>query len=407
MLNYTRYFIQVILASVLLAAFFAACDDDGPVKKDFSDPVFTKSIDFTGEGRIYYKKTGPTWDDPNVEVNENLFFLTDGYLDSEGFLNAEYSEMAAYCSDSSPVLTFTFGAKEAPVEMDYSLKGTLYTKTGESLELFNTSGTVTPDGTSYPEIEIVANPLPTATAHYYSLEIEHKFTVGSETYTQTTLHEFAQVWRCPVPGTPLYKKIIVWGSEWLSGQYEDLGEPTENELAEKLLLGMYNLEPLGYRYGPFPRPSDIVDRAEVFLDFKQSACGEFRGFYMALTETQGIDSNWLWFWFRYPSSEAYSMYQTIDIPALGRDSYIWRYSDHIVVQVNGKVYDPTYIVMAETPDDYEDYMFASFCYGEDTACGGSNGWCTIPDGPQGICTENHPGYVEGESPLRFTGEDYR
>ncbi|MBN2724751.1 MAG: hypothetical protein JXR95_11830 [Deltaproteobacteria bacterium] len=382
------------------------CDDSSD-RKVFSDPYFTSSINFSGVGRIFYTITGPTWDDPNSSPDEILFELGNGYIDSEGYLNGEYNELAAYCSGAAPWLVFHVGTSAEFVDLDYSYKGTLYSADGETMELFDVSGTVTPDGTSYPEIFAEAQVLPMDTAKFYILEIQHNLSDGNTTYSQTTRHEFAQVWRCPLAGTPLYKKIIIWGSEWINGHYPDTGEDTENILAEKLLLGMKNLEPLGYRYGAFPRPSEYNDRAEIFLDFKQSACGEFRGFYMALTETQGIDSNWLWFWFRYPSSEEYSMYQTIDIPALGTDSRVWRYSDHIVVQVNDKVYDPTYLVMADTPDEYEDYMFDSFCYGEDTPCAHAGDWCTVEDGPQGICTENHEGYVEGESPLRFTGEDYR
>ncbi|MBU1238863.1 hypothetical protein KKF84_13835, partial [Myxococcota bacterium] len=241
----------------------------------------------------------------------------------------------------------------------------------------------------------------------YTLEITSVYTVEGTTYTQVSHMRFAQTWRCPLPGTPLYERILRWGSSWIDDTLDDQSEASENVLAETLLFGMYNLEPLGYRYGPFPRPSDFVDRAEVFLDFPQMACGEFRGFYMALVESQGIDANWLWFWYNYPSSTAPSMYETRFIAALGTDEMYWRYQDHIVVEVNGKVYDPTYLVAAESADEYEDYMFEDFCYGEDVHCGGANGWCTIDDGPQGICVDNLPGYVEGESPPRHRGEDYR
>jgi hypothetical protein len=101
------------------------------------------------------------------------------------------------------------------------------------------------------------------------------------------------------------------------------------------------------------------------------------------------------------------MYETREIAALGRDVMTWRYSDHIMVEVNGRVYDPTYLVIEESMETYEDFMFARYCYGEDSSCGGANSWCTIPGGPQGICIDNPPGYDPEIGPPVFRGEDYR
>ncbi|MDA3864516.1 MAG: hypothetical protein PF689_11685 [Deltaproteobacteria bacterium] len=397
----------------LLAIITLGCDDDNQNNTNlpFEDPVYTDSIDFTGPDRIYYTITGPTWEDDNLQVNETVFAMGEGSIDPEtGLVVPEISHLAAYCSDATAYLSFypVWKGEETIPEGSYTLSGKLIDPlTQESSPFFSVSGDLAVTNGQYLPIEVTAAQLPPLTAKLHILEITHEYTVNQSTYTQVTRMELAQVWKCPLPGTPLYEKIIRWGCEWIDGHIEDEGQISENVIADTLLTSMVALEPLGYRYGPFPRPSNFDDRAEVFLDFKQSACGEFRGFFMALVETQGIDANWLWFWFNQPSSTEYSMYQTIELPALGTSSVVWRYSDHIVVQVNGIVYDPTYLLIKENPDEYEDYIFASFCLGEDEPCYGANSWCTIPDGPQGECIDNPPGYTEGVSPPRFTGEDYR
>jgi len=398
-------------ALALLAALLTvACDE--PVKRTsqpLTDPIATAAIDFAGTGRLYYKITGPTWDTPNVEVNERLFELVDGTLNERGELVPEVLHLAAYASGSTAAITLTpaWRGDGEPPAGTYRFTGVLTASDGTELPWFDVAGALAPAEGGYSPIAFEAAPLPAATARVWELAFTHSYTVDGRTYTHTHYQELAQTWRAPLPGTPLYQQILRWGGEWIDGAVEDQGEPTENQLAETLLFGMNALADLGYRYGPFPRPSNITDRAEVFLDFKQSACGEFRGFYMALVETQGIDANWLWFWFNQPSSTWYSMYETIVIAALGRTSQVWRYQDHIVVEVNGVVYDPTYVVTKADATAYEDFMFARFCYGEDEACRHASDWCTIPGGPQGVCIDNPPGHDPDIGPGRFRGEDYR
>ncbi len=401
--------LAVLTAAAVL--FTTACTD--PAKKSqttpLTDPVVTASIDFAGTGRIMYKITGPTWDTPNVEVNERLFELVDGHLNERGELVPEVLHLAAYASGSTAAITVTPAWREdgAPPEGTYRFTGVLTASDGTELPWFDVSGALTPTADGYAPVVFEAAPLPASTARVWELAFTHAYTVAGKTTARTHYQELAQTWRAPLPGTPQYQQILRWGGEWIDATVEDLGEPTENQLAETLLFGMNALADLGYRYGPFPRPSNITDRAEVFLDFKQSACGEFRGFYMALVETQGIDANWLWFWFNKPSSTWYSMYETIVIAALGRSAQVWRYQDHIVVEVNGVVYDPTYIVTKPDATAYEDFMFARFCYGEDEACRHASDWCTVPGGPQGICIDNPPGHDPDIGPGRFRGEDYR
>lgn len=402
--------IAIITRLFIVFAFLSACE--GSAKREstpLTDPIATAAIDFVGTGRIFYTITGPTWDDPNILVQERLFDLSQGYLNEYGELVPETLRMAAYASGAQAqlVLMPAWRNEGTPPPGTYRFTGKLTASDGTSLDWFDVQGDLQPTTTGYAPINIETTPLPTATARVWELAITHTYTVAGRTYTHTHYQDLVQTWRAPLPNTPLYEPILRWGSEWMNATVEDNGEVTENTLAEKLLLGMKALEDLGYSYGSFPRPSNIVDRAEVFLDFKRSACGEFRGFFMALVETQGIDANWLWYWFNKPSSTWYSMYETRVIAALGRTPQVWRYQDHIVVEVNGVVYDPTYVITQPNADAYEDFMFARFCFGEDRPCQHASDWCTLPSGPQGVCIDNPPGYDPSIGPGRFRGEDYR
>jgi len=416
-----------ILLLISLVLLLPACwekNDTGLPRLE--DPLRTGRIDFSGQGRIYYEITGPDFETPNVAVGDTLVVFGDARIDGD-LVRPERNWMAAYASDATPLITFTptwIGSGEDPPEGTYDLRGRLVDSTGVELELFSVQGELeriedadggeyelfsdpeAPEGAAYAPITVTAARLPHDTAKVYTLVIEHVYTTGEMTYRRVTHTEFAQGWRAPLPGTKLYQQIIRWGSSWIDAQVEDLGEPTENQLADVLLLSLPNLVPLGYRYGSILRPDPYTNKAEVFLDYKQSACGEFYGFFMDLVETQGIDANYLIFMFTDPTPDWYSMYQTIDIPALGRESKVWRYGDHGLVEVNGRVYDPTYLLIKENADEYEDYLFANFCYGAEGRCGRGNTWCLIPDGPQGICADNEPGYHEEIGFMRFRGESY-
>ncbi|MBU1241897.1 hypothetical protein KKD52_06935 [Myxococcota bacterium] len=408
-----------------------ACDDvqEKPLPR-LEDPLHTGRIDFSGMGRIYYEITGPDFETPNVAVGDTLVVFGDARVDGDVVL-PERNWMAAYASDATPLITITpawTGPEGTPPGGTYDLRGKLVDSAGVELELFSAQGELeqveeseesdamrfellldgddTIEGQLYAPITITAARLPHDTAKVYTLVIEHVYTTGEMIYRHTTHTEFAQVWRAPLPNTILYQQIIRWGSQWIDATVEDLGEPTENQLADVLLLSLPKLVPLGYRYGSLVRPVPYTNKAEVFLDYKQSACGEFYGFFMDLVETQGIDANYLIFMFPNPSPDWYSMYQTIDIPALGRESKVWRYGDHGLVEVNGRVYDPTYVLIKENADEYEDYLFANFCYGDEGKCGRGNTWCLIPDGPQGICADNEPGYDPELGFMRYRGETY-
>ncbi len=394
---------------LLFLTLFACTNGQKTKLEKLNDPVVTGTIEFSGSGRIFYQITGPTWETPNVPVTEKVYDLGTGHLNERGELVPDTLYMGAYASGGVARLSVTpvWRGEGEPPPGTYGFTGVLTATDGTEIQWFDASGELTPGTEGYETITLDAAPLPIQTARVWELAMTHRYNVGNASYQRTHYQEIAQTWRAPLPGTPMYQQILRWGGEWIDATVEDTGQPAENDLAETLLFGMRALEDLGYRYGPFPRPSDIVDRAEVFLDFKQSACGEFRGFYMALVESQGIDANWLWYWFHKPRSDWYSMYETIPIAALGRSEQIWRYQDHIVVEVNGVVYDPTYLVVQPNADAYEDFMFARFCYGKDEPCRHASDWCTIPGGPQGVCIDNPPGFDQEIGPQRFRGHDYR
>ncbi|MBU1220254.1 hypothetical protein KKF34_00060 [Myxococcota bacterium] len=409
-----------ILSLCILVPTLTSCTEKKQEKVLLEDPVYTDTIDFAGEGRILYEITGPDYETPNVPVGETTFFAGIPYVLGEEML-PELNYMPAYASSSTPLVKFTptWKGEGPPPAGTWHLRGVLQDSSGLEIELFDKEGALEPagddmgsidegDSTSagYKTIEFETQALPSETAKLYNLLITHTYTVNGTTFSRLSTTEFAQVWRAPLPGTILYYQIIRWGAEWLNGTFSDLGEVTENELADKLLLGMQNLVPLGYRYGSHGKLDHFTNKAEVFLDRKQSSCGDFYGFFMDLVETQGIDANYLIFYFPNPSPEWFSMYETIEIAALGREKRVWRYADHGLVEVNGRVYDPTYGLIMENADVYEDFLFARFCYGGEGKCGAGNTWCLIPGGPQGICSDNEPGYHEELGFIRVRGETY-
>jgi hypothetical protein len=394
---------------LIIFLFLYGCSENSIAKIKFEDPVYTEKIDFFGMGRVNYEKTGPDWETENVFVGETLFLIGDEpYIDENGYLITSINEMAVYSSSSTPIITFSpaYSGETTIPAGTYFLKGVLIASDDSTSILFSKSGDLTIENNLYEPVTIESTQLAQNTAKLYQLEITHKYTIDGTEYSSITKQDFAQLWRYPLVTAILYKKIIKWGCEWIDGYYEDTGEPAENLLSEKLLYGMANLVALGYRYGSLIRPEgdEYTNRPEVFLDFKQSACGEFYGFFMDLVEIQGIDAQHLFFAFLNPGTDRFSMYETIEIAALGRETKVWRYQDHAVVEINGRVYDPTYLIIKENADAYEDFMFRSFCYGEESNCGRDSPWCLIPGGPQGICIYNPPGYDPNIGLSRVRGE---
>ena len=369
----------------------------------------------TGSRRINYEITGPHFTDDHIQVKDTVMVTGKGKIE-KGLLIPDKTYTAAYCSGSTiTIKLYPTYREDSPLpELFYSYSGNLLYKE-TVLHSFTAEDKAIISNNTYEPISIELYTLPENSAKQYTLTLNHTYTIENTEYTKTTEHIITSTWKCPIVGYPIYEKVINWGAQWLDGTFEDNGETTENLIADKLLTSMKQLEELGFSYGGFSRPpseSDNPDeklytnKADVFLDFKRSACGEFQGFFQNLLGTQGISSNWLWFYFSDPKSDWYSMYETIDLPALGTSSQVWRYQDHVVVEVNDIVYDPTYLLIKENADAYEDYIFQYFCYGEDRRCVHSSDWCTIDNGPQGVCIENPPGYDSAIGPNRFRGYSY-
>ena len=207
-------------------------------------------------------------------------------------------------------------------------------------------------------------------------------------------------WAAPLEDTPLYQQMLLWSGEWLGGTpskaVTDDVEAAEDAIALATLRGMEGLSKTdGRSYGPFPRPKEKDNQAHVWLDFKRSACGEHRGAFMAFVEAQGVDAEWILMSFRSPSPEVLSMYETRHIAAVGRDAKSWQHYNHVVVDVNGQIYDPSYALHAPDWNAYEDDLFERYCYGEDEKCKTPGGWCQQPR-PEGTCVDNPPGFDEDD-----------
>ncbi len=383
---------------------------------------FIARMDAMGEGRLHYSITGPEWETPNVQVGDTVFSATNG-LSREGFLVGEASHMLAYVSGSSPEFVFWPDSLKSPVPSgELTISGALRVHPGtgrnesfvpwfthrEELEILE-------DG--YEAVQVFPGRLPGPAARWMELELTFDFDLADGSHHEvTSRHELALTWRKPLPKTPLYQRILRWGGKWLDRDLPEMGpEPDrtpeekvaiELEVADRLLVAMAELADKGYRYGPLKRPSGDYDRAEVFLDFKQSACSEFRGFFMALLETQGMAPNWLAFMFLDPRSDWYSMYETIPMPALGRKTQVWRHANHVVVELHGRIYDPVYGLILGDEDVYEDTVFERFCFGEDTPCVKYPDWCHLPSGPQGICMVNPAGHDPQLGMTRHRGTAY-
>ncbi len=410
---------KLLLLALLLASLglLSSCDESTE-EKTFDHPIATGTVAFTGEGRIFYRISAygspdtiskPRWTAPDLDVEEVVLSLGTPTLDEGGQLYPELGVAAVYTSGSTPVVTLTplWRANEGlPEEGTYTIKGTLIDAAGTPFPLFAVAGELALDQLGYVPIQTTCTPLKPYTAKLYTLRIESTYTIPSGTFHTTTNTHFITTLRAPLPGVPLLERVLRWSAMFIDGTYEEDSNATWQRVAEKLFAGLEYVESLGHRYGGFPRPQKNYRGVEVFLDFPTKACGEMARFFMAMVESHGIDANKATYNFIHPSPTTTSMYETYDIPAMGTSSTVWRYQNHAVVEVNGRVYDPTYMTINDDVVAHEDWLFERFCYGEETPCGGSNGWCTIPSGPQGICIPNQPGFVEGESPSVLRYETY-
>jgi hypothetical protein len=356
-------------------------------------PSHPTEVRATGPERLHFTSSGGTWEAPDTQVGDLIWQLGDHDFGH----GAALDQPAAFVAGSTATIEVIVPTRKP---WTLSASGT-WASGADPVELG--SWTASGDGQSF---EI---PLPEridALTLALTVHVE-----GHDPVTST--HTVVTTWAAPIPDTPLYRQPLVWTADWLAGQPSRAvsadPEAQENELALLTLRGMFELgETDGRTYGPFPRPKEKDNQAHVFLDFKQCACGELRGGLMNLLETHGVDTNWVILTFRNPSPDKLSMYETREIAAIGTDPKVWQHWNHVAVEVNGQVYDPTYNLHHPDFVAYEDDLFERYCYGEDEKCKTPGGWCQQPR-PEGTCIDNPPGYDPDDPTngmLVIRGENY-
>jgi len=319
-----------------------------------------EAIEVRGEGRLDYEISGPTWEIPNRTV-------ADSVPTADGIVAAVAGTTLEFAGDQAPRGGVAVPRFEGPsVELE-----------GPRLKL--------------PEVVGV-----------WDLELDFEDQIVSVPLVTT--------WAHPVEGTPLYRRMLLWTGAWLAGlpskaDTQDVDE-AEHTIALTTLHGMSAIE--GRSYGAFPRPKAKDNQAHVWLDFERTACGEMRAGLMGMVEAHGVDAQWVMMSFRDPSPEKLSMYETREIAAVGRKAKVWQHWNHVAVEVNGRIYDPSYDLYAESWAAYEDDLFARYCYGEAEKCKTPGGWCQQPR-PEGTCIDNPPGFDADDPAMGMVvwrGDDY-
>lgn len=346
--------------------------------------VLPDKVVLSGDGRLTHTRSGATWADPDVEVGP-VVWVRGQSEPLAGELRPGRSaedEIAAYLPGSTAEMTLRMGDQPLP------------------------GSTVTMSGRWASGAEIQAQTLPLAQELSWSLGLPQRLDAleltlefsEPEQPTYRTHHTIVTTWDAPIEGTPLYRRPLLWMAQWGAGTPAksvtplELQAQVENDLALVALDGIWELGLAGERsYGPFPRPKDKDNQAHVWLDHGQSACGEYRGILLNLLESQGVEASWVLLTFRNPSPDALSMYETRKIAAVGTEPKVWQHWNHVAVEVNGQVYDPTYHLHHPDFASYEDDLFEFYCTGEDEKCKTPGGWCQQPR-PEGSCRPNPPGF---------------
>lgn len=405
-----RNFIPFSLISVALG--LASCVD---APTGDTPQLFPTSLELASapgmDNRIDYEVTGPTWETPHRHITERVFATPlRPLLLPDGSFETSLNEPAPYVQGTPMLLRAEIGAaftEEHDLEIAWSVEGTLRSTTDETIDpirFFSENGVVERRDGVNPVITIATDDLPTR-VDVWELDLAWKLesTLDGEPFFTAgkTKHTIPLLLQAPTEDAPRYKQAILWSSQWAAGEW-DLDDPeTKHQIAEKLTYGVRSLENLGRSYGSFPRPkrSLIEDRVDIYLDFERSACGEHRGILMALIEYQGFEASWIWFRFPEPDDAYYdpagnNRYRTREITAVGRAPQRWSYSNHIIVQVDGRVYDPTHTIVKDSWQEYEDFMFAEYCR---------------KDGESMDCVPNPPGFddKDGIHPRIVFADNYK
>lgn len=376
--------------------------------------LFPRAIELASvpdeENRIRYEITGPTWEDPHRTVGDLVHVAEElPRVLPDGTFAARLDEPAPYVRGSEMSIRATLGAAwndDEDLDIEWSVVGHLRSKTDPTWpprRIVEAEGIAGRREGVDPVVSFDTDPLPER-VDLFELRLEWTLRgegdVAIDEVEGVTVHTVPTLLGRPQHDAPSYKQPLLWAAEWAAGEWDADDPETRHEVARRLTLGIKGLERQGRSYGRFPRPDrDLIDdRIDVYLDFPRSACGEHRGLLMGLIEYHGIDASWVWFRFPQPGDEGYvsggnDRYRTRPVEAVGRSARRWSFSNHIVVSVDGRIYDPTHTVFADSWQDYEDSMFDEYCRREGLGL---------------RCVPNPPGYAEdGVHPRVIFADNYK
>lgn len=397
---------------------------------DPTEPVdlYVAAIDFVNDpevdNRIDYEISGKNFDAPHLQVGERVFSVDalEPYLDlrDERRLIPEFDEPAPHLRDTPMHLRVGFGQRGqlAAQRLHVVVQGVLHSMSEPArspVPVLVFEGEV---DLSEP-LDLVTDRLPSRTDLYrlqLSWQLNDAACISDCARSRfVTRHLIPTLWRRPRPEAPRYKRMLLWSAQFGAGEWPD-GPPdapetrqSEREISLAMLDGIATLaQSEGRSYGAFARPEydGEVDGVDVWLDFPRSACGEFKFALMALIEYQGIDAQWGVLEFLHPASTRLSQYVTYDVPAMGRESQVWYHTNHAFAVVNGEIFDATYNGYAPTIGEFEDNLFAKFCYGQDEPCRTTRDWCDDPPKDGVNCIDNPPGYDPELGFVFYTGDSY-
>lgn len=412
---------RILAAASALLLLGAAC---GPA----TEPVdlYVAALDLSSapglDNRFDYEVSGEDFDDPHVTVTDRVFVVEaerpEVDLDDGRRLIAGFDEPAPYLQGTPMALAASFGAAAGVdvARFDVSVQGTLRSTTDPdwpARALVQASASL--DGAA--PLEVVTDALPER-VDVFELELAWTLApadckVGACAETElVTRHLVPTTWRAPREEAPRYRRAMLWSSAFAAGEWVAGADPKETELAiaRAVLEGYATLdETAGKSYGGFPRPEydGEVDGVDVWLDFPRSACGEQKFAVMAMIEYQGIDAKWGVLEFLDPGPDRLSQYVTYEVPALGRDPEVWYHTNHAFAVVHGHIFDGTYDRYAPTVAEYEDGLFAKFCYGKDDPCRYTSDWCSNPPEAGTYCIDNPPGHDPELGFTFYSGDSYR
>lgn len=415
-----------------LVAIFAALAACGGEDTDATTHLYPLSVELRDapglDNRHAFEITGPHWETPHKTVGDEVWNAgAFGVIEGDQVRGLGLDEPAPYTQNTPMNLHATFrwdGDDPRPDELRVEARALLTSTTDTErapIELFVIDEHVPADQVSmsddaveFSTLEVLTEPLPERidlwelTIHWTLTPRAAGESIEAANEVQT-VHRIPTSWRGPTSDVRLYRETVLWSSMWAAGDWSDDQEHTDasiHQISERLMQGVGTLGSYGYEYGTFDRPpkDQIEDRANVFLDFERSACGEFRGILMNLIEYHGINASWVWWKKSHDDDQKLGIYKTRKLAAVGRKAKHWWNTNHIVVTVNDRIYDPTYTVSKPSFADYEDWMFEKYCRRASDFCRGE---CDMDSGEERRhCFDNPPGLEEGDFEI-IRGTSYR